>query len=120
MNATATPNVKMPPVLTAAEFVKGLPAGFREALLCELVEELVRQNGSKCLIPITSLEGADIGHFVPAEAAAELFKQHGPKLTGEQEAEIDRRLERLQEAIPVEQAIATLRASAGVPQKQPA
>lgn len=91
-----------------ADFVKKLPVEFREALCIELLRELRRHRGPKCVIPLVTPDGEDLGHFTPPGWPIEYPMQKGPKLTKELEAEFQRRLEHLDEAIPIEQGLAEL------------
>ena len=64
-------------------------------------------------------EGKPFGYYVPPKAAEELYQLHGPKLTEEEEEEIDRRIKSLHPAIPVAEVIADLKRRLAEMQQQP-
>lgn len=93
--AMLTPN-KSPtvPQATAAdspvEYVRSLSPEGKQAVLLELVREMIQMNGSRGLIPVEDEAGASLGYFVPPEAADEIAAKRLPTISDEQR-EITRR-----------------------------
>ena len=96
----------------AVETVRALPPEDQEAVLVLLLKELIRIYGGNGLIPF-SVEGEQLGYFVPPKAADFLAEQDVPKLSPEREAELRDRAARKHTAIPVQQMIAELKAMEG-------
>jgi hypothetical protein len=106
MNGTTTAG---PPQISPVEFVKSLPPEAKQAVFLALLREALQYNGDCGLLPIDDESGKPFGYYVPPKAAAELFERNGPKLTEEEEREIDRRIESLDPTIPMEVVIADLK-----------
>lgn len=68
MNATATPNHTpngmTPPLLTAAELVKGMPEAFRTAVLCELIRNVSAHRQYTGVVPVRDTNDCWIANIV--------------------------------------------------------
>lgn len=89
MHATAAPTPTTDPV----EFVRSLPPHDQEAVLLYLLREVTRIDGGNGLIPFQTDDGEPMGYYVPPKVAAEQFEKHGPRLTPEQRAGVQRRID---------------------------
>jgi hypothetical protein len=95
--------------VSPVEYVRSLSPEDKEAVFAELLQEVVRLNGGKGLIPIDSPGGEQLGYFISAEAADALAELELPKLTPEREQELRDRASRLSTAVPVQQVVAELK-----------
>ncbi len=94
-----------PPTPTPVEWVKSLPVEAREAVLIELLKELVAANGNAGCIDIETENVEYMGYFVPAEAERLAAERLIPKLSPERERELRDRMTRLHEAVPIRELI---------------
>jgi hypothetical protein len=95
--------------VSPVEYVRSLSPEDKEAVFAELLQEVVRLNGGKGLIPIDNPGGEQLGYFISAEAADALAELELPKLTLEREQELRDRAGRLSTAVPVQQVVAELK-----------
>lgn len=114
MNGTAAP-----PAPSPVDYVRQLSPEDKQAVFLELLREALRSHGDRGLLPIDDEAGKPFGYYVPPKAVAELYKLRGPKLTEEEEREIDRRVESLDPTIPMQQVIAELKGELAGLQPQP-
>lgn len=89
MSATADAAPTTDPI----EFVRGLRPEDQEAVLLYLLKEVTRIDGGNGLIPFQTDNGEPMGYYVPPKVAAEQFAKSGPRLTPEQRAEVQRRID---------------------------
>ena len=75
------------------EQVRAMPEHVREAIFLDLIQEVVRVSGGEGLIPISTAGGEYLGTFYPPQAVQHLFDRHGPQLTPEQTAEVQRAID---------------------------
>ena len=110
MNATAEiPTPVSSPTARAEELVNSMPPEEKEAVLMLLLKELIEINGGEGMI-LLNMETEDLGIYLPPKAAAALFERPGgPEFTPERKAELAERMMRLDESIPIEQALEELR-----------
>lgn len=92
MSAVLEPTAA-PTTPNAVEYVRALSPDDQEAIFVYLLKELIRMNGGEGLIPLETENGEPMGYYVPPKVAAEEFEKRGPKLTAEQRAEIQRRID---------------------------
>ena len=79
---------------TAIEQVRALPDHVREAIFIDLLKEVIRENGNgEGLVDMTTPQGEFLGTLYPPKAVQFLYDKYGPKLTPEEKAEIQRRIE---------------------------
>ena len=89
----------------AVEFVRNLPPDAKEAVFVDLLKEIIRENGTdEGLIPINTAEGV-LGVFYPPKALDHLFEMYGPKLTPDDDAEIQRRIDNPGKTWTLEEAL---------------
>lgn len=111
MTTATTEAPAAPPTLTPVEWVKTLPVEAREAILMELLKELIEVRGGRGRVDIATNETDYIGYFVSAEAERRDAERWMPEHDPAWEAELDRR-SREGPHIPAQQMIAELRAEA--------
>ena len=122
---TGTPTVERPmrseipkqsPVI---EYIRGLPFEAKQVALLTLLREAMEVNGDTGLLPIDDEQGNPFGYYVPPKAAAERTDRYGPKLTAEQEQEIERRVEKRNTAMPMSEVITDLKSQLAERQHRP-
>jgi hypothetical protein len=89
---------------STVDYVKNLPPEDKQAVFLALLREAIAENGDTGLLPVDDEDGKPFGYYVPPKAAAALYRSRGPKLTEEQEQEIDRRI--AERGIPIAEVIA--------------
>ena len=68
-----------------AEYVRSLTDEEKDIALIELMDEAIRLNGGRCLIPLRRENGDSMGYFVPPAIAQAQLKAILPTLTPEQQ-----------------------------------
>lgn len=85
----------------------------KEDVLIALLRELIdNYGGGKGLIPIETPEGESLGYYVPPLAAEARAEMYLPKLTPEEEAELEERCNDDSPGMPIGEWIAELKARA--------
>ena len=106
--------------LTPVEYVSRLTGDDQEAIFFYLVRELIRENGEYGWIPIAT-DTEHFGSFLPAKGERELFERRGPKLTEEERAELQRRMDNPDQCqwLTTEELLAELDAADPIPPPTP-
>ena len=93
----------------AAAFVATLPDDGKQCLLVALLEEAIALTGGNGLISVQTLDGKDLGYYVPPKAADARFELYGPKLTAEEVEEYARRVRNPGRVMSAKETVAELR-----------
>ena len=98
---------------SAVEYVRSLSIEDREAVFADLLKECIAGHS-----PLNVFEFTDgieqLGFFFSNAAVQGQFEAFGPKLTPEQLAEVERRCDNLDDAIPVAEMIEDLNREAAM------
>jgi hypothetical protein len=100
MNTTTTSPV---------EYVRSLSPEDKEAVLAELIREVIQLNGGTGLITIQAPDGESLGYYIPPEAASKQFDHCGPELTEADRARTNRALTDLGRTFDIKEFFAELR-----------
>lgn len=114
--ATLTPPAvpSAAPAFDAAAFVRGLSPDAQEAVLVELVREVLRVNGPCGPLPIVAADGEFLGCFQSPAAVEAQLARAGPPLAGGQEA-VDRYLANPGAVVSFEEMLDRLKEAAADP-----
>ena len=94
----------------AEAFLRESSPESREVVLKEILKELIALNTDIGYIFLETADGEDWGVYLPPKAAEAFFNRPGgPALSDEEQRELESRLSRLHEAVPVEEALADLK-----------
>ena len=95
---------------TPVEYVSRLTGDDQEAIFFYLVRELIRDSAPAEMIPLA--DGAEqLGYLLTVQGAQAQFERYGPKLTAEDRAELQRRLDNPDQCewLTTEELLAALR-----------
>ena len=116
----AAPPTQAQKRLTPVQYVDALPMEDQEDILIHLLKLLRKENDGAAVIPVETAD-EKLGYFLTPDGMQAYFDAYGPKLTAEQDAELQRRIENPDGSkwLTVEEMLAALDAEDQLPPPTP-